>query len=86
LASSMSWARLYYNVCLVETETSDALDELFATTDLKRFVVTKLSDHCVAVDGKQKTQIVRALSRRGRAFRIVDLASQTPGDDSGHAQ
>ncbi|HUX88156.1 MAG TPA: hypothetical protein VMW65_14230 [Chloroflexota bacterium] len=86
MAPSTSWARLYYNVCLVETETSDALDELFATADLKRFVITKLSDRCVVVDGKQKTQLVRALSRRGRAFRIVELAPQTPGDDSGNTQ
>jgi hypothetical protein len=86
LTSSLSWARLYYNVSLVETESSDVLEELLATTDLKRFIISRLSDRCVIIDGKQRTPLIRALSRRGHAFRIVDLAPQAPGDDTGGPQ
>jgi hypothetical protein len=67
-----SWARLYYNVSVVECESPDVLDELLTTPGLSRFVIRRVSERVILVDGRQRAQIVRALARRGQPHRIVD--------------
>jgi hypothetical protein len=84
LAAANDWARLYVNVSLITCESAEALDDLLANTTLGRFVVQRLSDCAVVVDGQQKSQITRALGRRSQSFRIVDLplvAPETLGRD-----
>jgi hypothetical protein len=78
VARGHDWARLYVNVSLIDCDSAEVLDDLLANTTLGRFVVERLSDRTVIVDGQQKPQIARALSRRGQAFRIVDLPSIAP--------
>ena len=73
-----SWARLYYNVSLVECESSDVLDELLATPGLSRLVIRRVSQRVILVDGRQRAQIVRALARRGQPHRIVDGPAAAP--------
>lgn len=73
-----SWARLYYNVSLVECESSDVLDELLATPGLSRLVIRRVSDRVILVDGRQRTQVVRALARRGQPHRIIDGTLSAP--------
>jgi hypothetical protein len=72
------WARLYYSVSLVECDSPDVLDELMTTPGLSRFVLRRVSDRVILVDGRQRTQLVRALARLGQPHRIVDGASSTP--------
>jgi hypothetical protein len=74
----MGWARLYCNVSLIDCESKEVLDELLAILSLDRFVLRRLSDRTIVVDGQQKPQIARALARRGNPFRIVDLPSALP--------
>lgn len=81
-----SWARLYYNLSLVECESKEGLEELLATTALGEHVVRRLSDRCVVVDGRRKAQLQRALGRRGYPFRIVDLAPRAPEVSPGEAR
>lgn len=76
---SAEWARLYYNVSLVDCESKEILDEILTTTGLRASVVERLSDRCVVVDARQKAPIQRALSRRGYPFRIIDLTPRVPG-------
>lgn len=78
MESGAEWARLYYNVSLIDCESKEILDELIATSGLQSFVVTRLSDRCVVVDGSKKVQIQRALARRAYPCRIVDLAPRVP--------
>ncbi len=73
-----AWARLYFNVSLIDCDSADALDDLLANTALGRFVVERLSDRAVIIDGQQKALVARALSRRGQAFRVVDLPVVSP--------
>ena len=73
-----SWARLYFNVSLVECESPDLLDELLATPGLSRLMIRRVSDRAILVDGRQRTQIVRALARRGQPHRIVDGSPAVP--------
>ena len=73
-----TWARLYYNVSLVECESADVLDELLAVPGLSRFVIRRVSENAILVDGRQRAQIVRALARRGQPHRIVDGSVTAP--------
>ncbi|HLZ07097.1 MAG TPA: hypothetical protein VKT80_00795 [Chloroflexota bacterium] len=75
MSPSPPWARLYYNVSLVECDTPDVLDELMTVPELARFVLRRVSDRAILVDGRQRTQLSRALARRGQPHRIVDAPS-----------
>ncbi len=77
MAPANDWARVYVNVSVIDCDSAEALDDLLANTTLGRFVIQRLSNRAVIVDGQQKSQIVRALSRRGQLFRIVDLPTIT---------
>ena len=84
MSSPPPWARLYYNVSLVECDTPDVLDELMTIPGLSRFVIRRVSDRVVLVDGRQRTLLVRALMRRGQPHRIVDgSASNLEKSDEG---
>ena len=72
MSPSPPWGRLYYNVSLVECDTADGLDELMTVPGVSRFVLRRVSDRVILVDGRQRTQIVRALARRGQPYRIID--------------
>ena len=72
------WARLYYNVCLIDCDSPAVLEEILATLGLNSFVICRLSERAVVVDGQRKNQIARALARRGQAYRIVDLPPASP--------
>jgi hypothetical protein len=78
LPPDADWARLYYNVCLVDCASKDVLDELLTSFSLGESVVYRLSDRSVVVDARQKAQIQRAFARRGFAYRIVDLPAARP--------
>jgi hypothetical protein len=78
--SPKSWARLYCNVSLIDCESKEVLDELLATLSLDRFVLRRLSDRTIIVDGQHKPPLARALARRGRPFRIVDLPAAFPSN------
>jgi hypothetical protein len=82
MSSQPAWARLYYNVSLVECESANVLDELLAVPGFTRLVLRRVSDRVILVDGRQRAQIVRALARRGQLHRIVDGPATTP-DRSG---
>lgn len=73
LASRQGWARIYDNVSLIECESKDVLDDLLNLLNLGRFVVARVSERAVLVDGQQKAAIARALARRGHPHRITDL-------------
>ncbi len=75
VAADTDCARLYVGVCLIDCDSAETLDDLLASSALERFVVRRLSDRSVVVDGQQKAQIARLLSRRGQPFRVVDLPS-----------
>ncbi|HEX5416913.1 MAG TPA: hypothetical protein VFZ25_14715 [Chloroflexota bacterium] len=77
------WARLYYNVSLIDCDSPEVLEEILATLGIAEFVIARLSDRAVIVDGQRKSQIARALARRGQAYRVVDLppASPLPSDE-----
>ncbi len=81
MTSAQGWARLYYNVSLIECESKEILDELLSILDIQRFVIARISDRSIIVDGAQKSQVARALARRGHPFRITDLVSQPPLQD-----
>lgn len=83
LTGSDGWARLYFNVTLIDCDSPEVLEEILATLRLDQYVIARLSDRSVVVDGQRKTQITRALARRGQAYRIVDLppASPVPADE-----
>lgn len=83
MAGSREWARLYFNVSLINCDSSDVLDDLLANTTLGRFVVERLSDRAVIVDAQHKALVARALNRRGQLFRIVDLPSRSPSTMAG---
>jgi hypothetical protein len=72
------WSRLYYNVSLVECESSDVLDELMAIPALAKLVIRRISERVILVDGRQRTPIVRALARRGQPHRIIDGPATPP--------
>jgi hypothetical protein len=72
------WARLYYDVSLIDCASKEVLEELLATTELGAYVVRRLSDRCVVVDGRQKAQIQRCLAHRPYPCRIVDLPPRAP--------
>ena len=78
MTSSGDWVRLYVNVSLIDCETAEAMDDLLSNTTLGRFVVSRLSECAVLIDGQQKTSVTRALSRRGQLFRVVDLPPFSP--------
>lgn len=78
MPAAKGWARLYCNVSLIDCESKEVLDELLATLSLEHFVLRRLSDRTIVVDGQQKPQIARALARRGHPFRVVDLAPVLP--------
>ncbi len=78
---AQGWARLYYNVSLIECDSREILDEILSVLDLQRFVVARISDRSVILDGAQKSQIARALARRGHPCRITDLVAQPPLQD-----
>jgi hypothetical protein len=80
--SAKRWARLYYNVTLIECDSPEALDDLLAHTPLGQLVVQRVSDRAVIVDGQQKSLIARSLGRRGHSFRIVDLPPVRADDQS----
>ncbi len=79
MASGQVWARVYYNVSLIETDSKDELDGLLTLHGLDRFVVARISDRAVIVDSQQRNQIARALARLGRPHRITDLLPRVPG-------
>jgi len=83
LSGRDDWARLYYNVSLIDCDSPEVLEEILATLGIDQFVITRLSDRSVIVDGQRKAQITRALARRGQAYRVVDLppASPVPSDE-----
>lgn len=81
MGTDAAWARLYYNVSLIDCETKEVLDELLATTALEQYGVQRLSDRCLIVDSRQKSLIQRALARRGYPYRITDLPPREPVDD-----
>ena len=72
MTTPATWSRLYYNASLVECESSDVLDELLALPGLSRFVIRRVSERVILVDGRQRAQLVRLLARRGQPHRIVD--------------
>lgn len=76
-----AWARLYYNVSLIDCESKEILDELLATTALEQYGIQRLSDCCLVIDSRQKAVIQRALARRSYPFRITDLSPREPVDD-----
>lgn len=78
---AQGWARLYYNVSLIECDSEEILDEILTAFDLRRFVVARISDRSVIVDGQQKPLIARALARRGYPYRVTDLVPQAPVRD-----
>ena len=78
LSSEQGWARLYYNVSIVDCESKEILDELLNGLDLDRFVIARISDRSIIVDGQQKALIARTLARRGHPYRVTDLVPQTP--------
>jgi len=78
VAERDDWARLYYNVCLIDCDSQEILEEILTTLGLNAFVISRPSDRTVIVDGQRKNQIVRALARRGQAYRIVDLPPAPP--------
>lgn len=79
MASNQSWARVYYNVSLIECDSKEALDELLSAHGLDRYAVARISDRAVVVDGQNKAQTARALARLGHSYRVSDLLSRTPG-------
>ena len=81
----VAWARLYFNVSLIECDSKEILDEILATTGLGAQVVHRVSDRCVVVDSHQKAAVQRALARRGYPSRVVDLTPRSPAavDDEG---
>lgn len=81
MSSHPGWARLYYNVSLVECDSKEALDELLSALGVGRYVVARVSDCTAIVDGQQKSQIARVLARRGHPYRVTDLAPQAPSAD-----
>jgi hypothetical protein len=76
--ASDAWGRLYCNVSLIDCESKEILDELLAALPPGRFVIRRLSDRTIIVDGQQKTSLSRLLARRGQPFRIVDLPPTSP--------
>ena len=78
MSAPSPWARLYYNISLVECDTADVLDELLTIPGLSRFVLRRVSDRVILVDGRQRTLLVRALARRGQPYRIIDWSSTYP--------
>jgi len=81
LSSDQVWARLHYNVSLVECASRETLDELLDVLGLDQSVVARLSDRVVIVDGQQKAQIARCLARRGHPYRVTDLVPRAPDQD-----
>ena len=75
------WARLYYNVSLIDCDSKETLDDLLNSADLGRFVVARISDRAILVDGQQKAATTRLLARRGQPYRVTDLVPQVPSED-----
>lgn len=78
MAASPERARLYCNVCLIDCDSRETLDELLTTISIDRFLIRRLSERTILVDAAQRNLIARALARRGRPYRIVDLAPVNP--------
>jgi len=78
LGSGADWARLYYNVSLIDCASKEALDELLTTSSLGEHLLYRLSDRTVVVDARQKAQIQRVLARRSFPYRLVDLPAARP--------
>lgn len=66
-------ARVYYNVSLIDCASPELLNELRSSLGLDAYVICQVSERTVLVNSARKTQLARALSRRGLPFRIVDL-------------
>lgn len=81
MAANHGWARVYHNVSLVDCASKEVLDELFNTLDLEHYVIARVSDRGVIVDGAKKAQLARALARRGHPFRVTDLVPRAPSQD-----
>lgn len=78
LASAAGWARLYYNVSLIDCASKEALDDVLKALAAGHCIVARVSDHCVIVDERQRAAIARALGRRGHPYRITDLGPRGP--------
>jgi hypothetical protein len=83
VAPTRGWARLYCNVCAIDCESKVALDELLAALSIDQWVVQRISDRTILVDGLQRNQITRALARLGNPYRIVDLPPVNPEAPAG---
>jgi len=72
---------VYYNVSLIECDSKEALDELLSLHGLDRYVVARVSDLAVVVDGQQKAQTARILARLGHSYRVSDVLPRAPGPE-----
>ena len=78
VAEARDRGKVYLNVCLIDCDSRETLDELLASVAIDRYVIRRVSERAVLVDGVQRVQLGRALARLGRPFRIVDAAQSPP--------